>query len=218
MKKIYVSASTNPPKENELLDYVRKIDGIVDFIHCDHMDGKFVLATCLPCSLVKQINSVSTAKLDVHLMCEKPQKVVKNFAKAGANIITVHYEAFDNKFQLVQCLKQIKKLGCLVGIAIKPQTPVSKIVDVLSLINLVLIMSVEPGKSGQTFMFEVLHKIKTLSQLRFKHSYKYFIEVDGGINNKISTTLINNGADILVSGKYLFKAQDYKQAIFGLKY
>lgn len=218
MKKIYVSASTNPPKESELIDYVRKIDGIVDFMHCDVMDGKFVESKCLPSKMVKQINGISTVKLDVHLMIQSPIKKIKDFAKAGANIITVHYEALGTKTKVIHCLNKIKEFGCMRGLAINPDTPVEQIKPYLPLVDVVLVMSVVPGKSGQEFMKSVLPKIKTLSQLRFAKQYKYMIEVDGGINNKNSTILINNGADILVSGSFLYKSKDFKQTIFSLKY
>ena len=218
MKKIFVSASTNPPKETELLDYVRKIDGLVDFMHCDVMDGKFVEAKCLSSEMVKQINEISTVKLDVHLMVNNPLSQIEKYAKAGANIITVHYEALSSDVKVRHCLNKIKNCGCLCGLSISPDTKVESIKKFLPLVDLVLVMSVVPGKSGQEFMFSILHKIKTLSQLRFAKKYNYLIEVDGGINDKISATLINNGADILVTGSFLFKSKDYKQTIYSLKY
>lgn len=218
MKKVMVSASTNPPKEDDLIDYVKKIDGIVDFMHCDVMDGKFVDSKCISSEKVKEINKISTVKLDCHLMVKNPTRKIKKFAKAGANLITVHYEAFKTKTGLKHCLNKIKELGCMCGLAINPDTKIEQIKKFLPIVDVVLVMSVVPGKSGQEFMFSVLHKIKTLSQIRFAKGFKYLIEVDGGINNKISATLINNGADILVSGSFLYKSNDYKQTIFSLKY
>ena len=218
MKRVMVSASTNPPKEDDLIDYVKKIDGLIDFMHCDVMDGKFVKSKCLSSEKVKEINEISSVKLDCHLMVKNPTKKIKRFAKAGANLITVHYEAFKSKIKLRHCLNKIKEYNCLCGLAINPDTKVEQIKRFLPIVDVVLVMSVVPGKSGQEFMFSVLHKIKTLSQIRFAKKYNYLIEVDGGINNKISATLINNGADILVSGSFLYKSSDYKQTIFSLKY
>lgn len=216
MKNILISASTNPA-EKDLIEYVKKIDNLVDFMHCDVMDGKFVASKCLSSDIVKQINNISTIKLDTHLMVENPQNLIKDYAEAGSNIITVHYEAFKTISQLKRCLEKIKKLKCLCGVSVNPSTSIKEIEPILNKVDLVLVMSVVPGKSGQSFNYEVLPKVKTLSQLRFKYSYKYLIEVDGGINNENCATIINNGADILVSGSYLYNSKDYKQAISALK-
>lgn len=218
MKKVMISASTNPPKEQDLIEYVKKIDGLVDFMHCDVMDGKFVQEKCLSSEKVKEINKISTVKLDCHLMVKHPIRQIKKYAKAGANIITVHFEAFKTNRGVIQCLNKIRRNGCLCGLSISPDTKIEQIKKFLPMLDLILVMSVVPGKSGQEFMFSVLHKIKTLSQIRFAKNYNYFIEVDGGINNKISATLINNGADILVSGSFLYKSNNYKETIFSLKY
>lgn len=216
MKKIMISASTNPA-EKDLLQYVKKIDGLVDFMHCDVMDGEFVPAKCLSSEEVKKINEISTVKLDTHLMCVNPEKLIEEYARAGSNIITVHYETFNNEKQLIKCINKIKSHNVLAGVSINPETPIENIKNVLPHINLVLVMSVNPGKSGQTFIKKTIFKIKTLSQLRFKYGYKYFIEVDGGINNENCATIINNGADILVTGNYLYKSTDYKGSILALK-
>lgn len=217
MKKVFIGASTNPPKEENLLDYIKQIDNIIDFVHCDYMDGIFTPTKCLSYKMVKQINEISTAKLDVHIMAKNPQKIVKNFAESGANIISVHYEAFDNKSQIKSCLKNIKKLGCLCGLAINLETSVETIKQFLPLVDVVLVMSVTPGKSGQQFEEKSVYKVKTLSQLRFKYNYNYLIEVDGGINIQNSAILVNNGADILVSGSFLYNSENKNQTIINLK-
>lgn len=217
MKKVFIGASTNPPKEKNLIEYIKKVDNLVDFVHCDYMDGKFTELPCLSSELVKKINECSSAKLDVHIMANNPQNIVGDFAKSGANLITVHYEAFKNNSQIKKCLNKIKKLGCLCGLAINPETSVSNIKDFLPLLDVVLVMSVVPGKSGQKFEEKSVYKVKTLSQIRFKYNYNYFIEVDGGINNQNSAILINNGADILVSGSYLFNSKNINLDILKLK-
>ena len=128
MKKVLISASTNPPKsKEELLKYVKDIEKDIDFMHCDVMDGKFVKAKCLPVEEIKEVNDTSTVKLDTHLMIEKPKRYVKDYAKAGSNIITVHYESFKNIKELKKCLQKIRKLNCLCGVSINPDTEVKKI-------------------------------------------------------------------------------------------
>lgn len=215
MKKAMIAVSIEPAKKDPV-NYVKAIEKEIDFVHCDIMDGLFVENKCLDENVVKLINDNSLVPLDVHLMTVKPNKLIKTYAKAGANIITVHYEAFNNVSQLKKCLKYINELNILAGISIKPETPIKSIEKILPYVDIVLVMSVEPGKSGQSFLENSVGRIKTLSQLRLKNGYHYLIEVDGGINADNSHIILSNGADIIVSGSYIFNAKDYQKAISDL--
>lgn len=216
MKKVLVSVSTEPAKEN-LIEYVKKIEMYADLLHCDVMDGEFVKNISLSPDTVRQINEISTLPLDVHLMVKNPEKVLRDYLESGANILTVHFEAFDNISQLEKTLKSIPHKNCLRGLSINPKTEVSQILPLLNLLDLVLIMSVTPGKSGQKFNSSILEKIRQLGEIKEKYNLNFLIEVDGGINNENSSKIISAGADILVSGSYVYSATDYQQAIKNLK-
>lgn len=217
-KDVYISVSTDPIKEyQQICEYAREMQGVADFIHCDIMDGKFVPKTTYDSQLVANINSNSLIMMDVHLMCEEPLEMIDDYLKAGANIITVHYEAFADKNDIIKALEKIKKANALAGISVKPSTSVNEIKMYAHDFDVVLVMSVEPGASGQKFMPEALKKIKQLDQLRFSNNYKYKIEVDGGVNIDNAKKIIEAGADMLVSGSYVYNSQDKKNAIETLK-
>ena len=217
-KDVFVSVSTDPINEYQLIcEYAKEMQGVADFLHCDIMDGKFVPKTTYDYQLVSNINSNSLIMLDVHLMCEEPLGIIDSYLKAGANIVTIHYEAFKDKNDIIKGLEKIKKAKALAGLSIKPNTPVSEIKVYAHDFDLILVMSVEPGASGQKFLPESLDKIKQLDVLRNSNDYKYKIEVDGGVNIENAQKIISAGADILVSGSYVFKAQDRKAAIECLK-
>ena len=157
MKKQYVAVSTDPVKsENQcesVLGYAREVlNAGADFLHCDVMDGKFVPQKTIDEKVVGFVNSNCLIPLDVHLMTVNPQRTILKYKKAGANILTVHYEAFKCKLKLKAALKKIRKLKMLSGLSIKPQTEVSEIENLLPLCDVILVMSVEPGKSGQKFL------------------------------------------------------------------
>lgn len=217
-KDVYVSVSTDPMSEYQMIcEYAKEMQGVADFLHCDIMDGKFVPKTTYDNQLVANINSNSLIMLDVHLMCDEPLQIIDNYIKAGANVVTIHYEAFKDKNDIIKALEKIKESSTLAGISIKPNTPVNDIKIYAHDFDIILVMSVEPGASGQKFMPEALEKIKQLDQLRSANDYKYKIEVDGGVNNENAKDIIDAGADILVSGSYVFKAQDRHSAIESLK-
>lgn len=217
-KDVFVSVSTDPISEYQLIcEYAKDMQGVADFLHCDIMDGKFVPKTTYDYQLVSNINSNSLIMLDVHLMCEEPLGIIDSYLKAGANIITIHYEAFKDKNDIIKALEKIKKANALAGLSIKPNTPVSEIKVYAHDFDLILVMSVEPGESGQKFLPEALDKIRQLDILRTSNDYKYKIEVDGGVNLENASKIVEAGADILVSGSYVFKAQDRKAAIESLK-
>lgn len=213
-----ISVSTEPTKTlEELLKYVDEIKQYTDYLHFDIMDGKFVEKTTFSDFEVAIVNNTSNIVLDVHLMVNEPLKVIKKYVNAGANIITVHFEAFKEKSDLIRALKEIKSSGCLVGISICPQTSVEAIEGFLSMIDIVLVMSVNPGKSGQEFILGTHAKLNKLSELRKEREYKYLIQVDGGINPIVVKSLNKNDYDILVSGSYIFNGKNKKICIDLLK-
>lgn len=217
-KEVFVSVSTDPMSEYQLIcEYAQEMQGVSDFLHCDIMDGKFVPKVTFDDQLVANINSNSLIMLDVHLMCEEPLEIIDDYLKAGANIITVHYEAFKDKNDIIKVLHKIKKANALAGISIKPETPVNEIKIYAHDFDVILVMSVEPGASGQKFMPEAFEKIKQLDEIRKANNYKYKIEVDGGVNSDNAAKIAEAGADMLVSGSYVYKARDRRKAIESLK-
>jgi len=217
-KNVYVSVSLDPVKEySKIIDYAKQLQGKADLLHCDIMDGKFVERTTFDANLVKNINQNTLAMLDVHLMCKEPFEMIEDYILAGANIITIHYEAFEDKEKIVESIEKIKKSNTLVGISIKPTTQVKDIKIFLHDVDVVLVMSVEPGLSGQKFMQNALDKIKELDNIRKNNDFNYKIEVDGGIDETTAKECINVGADILVSGSYIYNSKNFKEAIKSLK-
>lgn len=217
-KDVFVSVSTDPVKDYQaVVDYAKEMQGIADFLHCDVMDGEFVERTTYDAQLVSNINQNSLIALDVHLMCDEPFLQIDDYLEAGANIITVHYEAFKNKDKIIEAIKKIKKHDALAGISIKPATQVKEIKLFLHDVDVVLVMSVEPGLSGQKFMTDSLEKIKELDRIRKENNFRFKIEVDGGVNNINAKEIVEAGGDMLVSGSFIFKADDKKSAIESLK-
>ncbi len=217
-KNIMVSVSTDPIEDYQsIIDYAKFMQGKADFLHCDVMDGIFVKRKTISAQLVSNVNANSTIMLDVHLMCDEPLKLIKDFAKAGANIISVHYEAFKDKEKVDKCIDEIHQNDCLAGIVINPQTPVKDIKIYLYKVDVVLVMSVEAGASGQKFMAEVLDKVQLLNKIRKENNYGYKIEIDGGINLDTAKKCIDAGVDILVSGSYVFNSKDREMAVKSLQ-
>ena len=185
-----------------------------DWIHIDVMDGHFVPNITIGPIVVSKIRKISKIFFDVHLMIENPEKYVEAFAKAGSDLITIHAEACNDIKPLIE---QIKKSGCKAGISINPETPVDTIKDVIQHVDLVLVMSVHPGFGGQSFIEDIVPKIKQVKDIIDKLGKKIYLEVDGGINNKNAKTVINNGANVLVAGNYVFSNDNYQDAITSLK-
>ena len=209
-----VMPSTNPPKEEDLLSYVKELQEIgVDFLHCDVMDGKFVEAKCLPIELINEIKNNSMLNLDVHLMIENPLKTLKKYCEMLPCYITLHYESFDKAVDLIKAIEIIKSYNIRVGISLKPNTEISNIACYLPLIDMVLIMSVEPGKSGQKFMPMALKKIKELKRLIDKNRFKVKMEVEGGINEENAKAVVFNGADYLVMGSAFYNSKNRKKLL-----
>ena len=181
------------------IDLINQTD--CEYIHCDIMDGHFVPNISFGPETVKRIGGITNKKLDVHLMIENVNEFFEKFIDAGAEILTFHIEAEKNPKELI---KKIKKLNAKVGIALKPNTKVDKIVDFLEFVDLVLIMTVEPGFSGQEFLKSQIYKIKEIKKIINEKSLDIEIEVDGGINEKTAKECANAGANVLVAGSYIF--------------
>ena len=186
-----------------------------DWIHYDVMDGHFVPNISFGYSILKDISKVTDMFLDVHLMISDPQKYVDEFIKAGASLIVFHIEAMENEEKTRKLIEYIHANNVQVGISIKPATPVSVIEQYLADIDLVLVMSVEPGFGGQSFQESALDKIKQLVSLQ--SHYDFLIEVDGGINASTGALCKEAGANVLVAGSYVFNAEDRQGAIASLK-
>ncbi|MFA6992096.1 MAG: ribulose-phosphate 3-epimerase [Candidatus Gracilibacteria bacterium] len=185
---------------------IKSVEPYSDLIHVDVMDGHFVPNITIGAPVVKKMKT--KLPLDVHLMIENPEKYIKDFVEAGSAIITIHAEAVKN---LPKIIKQIKSYGVKAGVSIKPKTSVSKIKSVLKMLDMVLVMTVEPGFGGQSFM-DMTKKISELRRLRPTMD----ISVDGGVNEKTSKLVLAAGANVLVAGSYIFGAKDRKKAIQNL--
>lgn len=185
-----------------------------DWIHVDVMDGHFVPNITIGIPVVKSIKKVTTLPLDVHLMIENPEKYIEDFANAGADILTFHYEAVK-KENIKPLITNIKNLGVKAGLSIKPKTQPEEIIEFLPDLDLVLVMTVEPGFGGQKFMADCAEKIKVIKQ---HATQNLFIQVDGGINAETGKICIEYGANSLVAGSYIYKAENIKEAISSLKH
>ncbi|MDD4069671.1 MAG: ribulose-phosphate 3-epimerase [Candidatus Izemoplasmatales bacterium] len=180
------------------------------WLHFDVMDGKFVPNSTYNDSMVERIKKISNQFFDVHLMIEKPEDFVNGYIEAGADLVTFHYEASNNPVDLVRF---IKSKGILAGISVKPNTDVKVLDELLPLIDLVLIMSVEPGKGGQKFIPDSLEKIKYLKNKRGQYNYDYLIEVDGGINLETAKRVKLAGCDVIVVGSFIFNQNNRNKVI-----
>lgn len=181
-----------------------------DWIHVDVMDGHFVPNISIGIPVIKSIRKVTNLPLDVHLMIENPEKYIEDFRNAGADIITIHYEATEKVSDLIQ---QIRNCGAKVGLSIKPKTTASQIFEHLNNIDLLLVMTVEPGFGGQSFMHDCAQKIAEIREI----NNDVIVQVDGGINNVTGHVCTSLGANSLVAGNYIYKANDIKQAISNLR-
>ena len=191
---------------------VKKInDNNIDLIHIDIMDGKFVKNKTEKLFKLNKISSLTNLKYDIHLMVEEPLDKIDNYIKYKPEIITIHIEKNSN---LIDCITKIKNHNINVGVAINPDTDISELYDILELIDLVLIMSVHPGKGGQKFIKETINKVTGINNKKSKNNF--IISVDGGVNNTNSKDLIKSGADILVSGSYLVKSENLNKSIKSL--
>jgi len=209
IKPVQIAASILSADFGKLNEEIADIQDYVDWISVDVMDGHFVPNMTLGAPVMKWLKS--SKPFEVHLMISEPQKYIKEFAEAGASIISVHYEATGEN--TAEVLQSIRDLGCKSSLAIKPVTSVEEIEKFLALMDVTVVMSVEPGFGGQSFMMNSLDKIRKLRALKPELD----IIVDGGINAETAHLAIEAGKNILVSGSYIFKAKDRQAAIASLK-
>lgn len=228
-KAFYVCPSTDPVNpedknfEENLIEYAKLLQNSgADFLHCDIMDGKFVERTTYNSSTLKLINDNTTIPLDVHLMTQYSNRQLKKYLLAGADILTLHIENFikNNKLQInkiKKIAKFVSKNHCLFGLSIKPDTNIKFLEKIFKFIDLILVMSVQPGKSGQKFLENTYDRVKYLDDKRKNNNLKFLIEVDGGVNPEISQKLKDYEVDMVVSGNYVFKSNNKQDAIKSLK-
>lgn len=215
---LQISVSTNPPKLEDLPNYIKEIDNLdIDFIHCDVMDGKFVTNTTFNYKMVETINTLTSKKLDVHLMVQNPTKTIKKYIKSGADILTIHYEVYKNKHKLIKDLLNIRKNGSYAGLSFSPNTPVEEILPYLYFCDLLLVMSVVPGRSGQEFIPQTIDKLKQINNFLVSQELTLFIEVDGGVNLSNARNLKENNVNSVVLGNYLFSSKNKQEAIAKIK-
>ena len=190
-----------------------------DYFHIDVMDGKFVKqdTSKLMKEYANTIHHISNLPLDVHLMVEKPTTWIEEYSLLEPNFITMHYESFRNKEELLSAIQLIKSYGIRAGISIKPETKVEEILAYLPIVSLVLVMTVEPGKGGQTLLANTIEKIRRLADYREKQELDYFIEADGGINLNTIEEIKQAGCDIAVVGTAIIQAENKKEMIQKLK-
>lgn len=205
-----ISASFLGIKENRKENILKLGNAKVDFLHVDVMDGKFVSNKTEDLDSLKRILPISTP-FDVHLMVKNPISYIEEYVTIFPQYITVHLE-IDN---LLKTIDFIKSKNIKVGVSIKPETSVQKLLPYLPLIDLVLVMGVEPGKGGQTFIEKTVNKLNELKRIRDIYDYHYLIEVDGGINQE--TALLCKNADILVAGTYITNEENYEKQVANLK-
>ena len=183
-------------------------------LHLDVMDGLFVNNISFGIPVISSIRSVCDIVFDVHLMIDKPERYIKQFVDAGADLITIHFEACED---IETTLKQIRAYGKKAALSVKPGTPIDVVYPYLSYCDMILIMTVEPGFGGQSFMYEMLDKVRSLRKKIETEAYTCDIQVDGGVNSETAPLCIEAGANILVAGSAVFRAQDKKRIIDTLK-
>ena len=195
----------------DFVNLQRDIDALAkagaDYVHVDVMDGAFVPNITIGMPVVAAIRRITDLPLDVHLMIDQPVRYVEEFCKAGADIVTIHVEA-DTLEHNLQALQIIRQAGVRAAISVKPKTPAEAVVPYLELVDLILVMTVEPGFGGQKFMADMMPKLAAIREMINRQNPTCELEVDGGVNLETANTCVRNGANVLVAGSAYFKAQD----------
>ncbi len=215
LRKVLVAPSLLSADFGRLAEEVKAVEAAgADWLHVDVMDGRFVPNLTIGPLVVQAVKKAATVPLDVHLMIVEPEKYVADFAKAGADWLSVHAEACPH---LHRTLQQIRGLGAKAGVVLNPSTPLAMVEEVLGDVDLVLLMSVNPGFGGQSFIPSVVDKVKRLRAMLDAKGLSAHIEVDGGVNAQTAKQVVAAGADVLVAGSYVFGAKDYGGAIRALR-
>ena len=200
---------------SRLGEQIRELDEAgAQYVHIDVMDGMFVPNITLGAPVIKCLRGKTALPFDVHLMIEEPKRYIGDFASAGADIITFHIEATDD---VRGTIEEIKKHGIKAAISLKPKTPAEAVFPYLDDLYMVLVMTVEPGFGGQSFMPDMMPKVRAIREEAVRRGLDMRIQVDGGIDDKTVSQATENGADVLVAGSYVFRAQDRKDAIEKLR-
>ena len=214
MKKMQIAPSILAADAGMLREEIAKVENAgCEYLHIDIMDGHFVPNLSYGPHIVKSLRPYSKMVFDVHLMLSEPEKYIESFVKAGADLITVHAEATDGADGIIALAEQIHQYGIKAGISLKPGTPADVLKGLLSHFELVLVMSVEPGFGGQSYIESVNEKIRTLRQMAEAENPELDIEVDGGIQSETAALVIEAGVDILVSGSYLFNSENFAKSV-----
>ena len=208
--KIMIAPSILSADFSKLGQEIKDVEkALADWIHVDVMDGHFVPNITMGPVVVKSIRPVTKLPLDVHLMIEKPEEYIESFVKAGSDIITFHIEVDEDPREIIKLIRYYKKK---VGVSVRPKTDINKLIPILPMVDMVLVMTVEPGFGGQEFIFDCLPKIEELRKV-----FKKDIQVDGGINEVNVADVIAKGANIIVAGTSIFGKKDYAEAIKKLR-
>ena len=213
MKKIYPSLLSadflNLENEIKALEEAQ-----IDGLHFDVMDGQFVPNISIGIPILDSVRAATQLPIDVHLMIEQPEQYINTFAEHGADMISVHVEATQH---IHRALQMIKNAGKKAGVVINPGTPISQIEPILDIVDYVLVMTVNPGFGGQSFIDQCVEKIAGLNAIKMERQLNFDIEVDGGVNTDTAKVCVENGATMLVTGSFFFKQEDYKKVTQALK-